>query len=229
MSHESIAAEFDAWVDRGEADSLEEHHKDVVLQVLERITIGPGQKVLDLGCGNGWATRIFGQAAPGSQGIGVDCSPKMIARAEELHVYTIRSRYEVGTFESLGFKDDFFDRVFSMEAVYYAVDLAATLAEAHRVLKPGGAIDVIVDFYKERPATEGWQAAVGVPMHYLSEADWREQFQTAGFSDVATARVIDSRGPGDPEAFEPNEWHADWESKVQTHEAGSLWISGRSR
>jgi hypothetical protein len=47
----------------------------------------------------------------------------MIARAEELHSLTIRARYEVGRFEALDFPDKKFDRVFSMEALYHAVDL----------------------------------------------------------------------------------------------------------
>lgn len=227
MSHQSIATEFDSWVGNGRADSLEEHHKDVVLQVIDKITVGAGHKVLDLGCGNGWATRIFGKIAPGSQGIGVDVSPQMIARAEELHVLTHRCRYEVGSFEELPFKDGMFERVFSMEALYYAVDVDKALAEAFRVLKSGGDIDVVIDFYKERPATEGWAEKVPVTMHFLGEDEWKQRFEKAGFTDVATERVVDSRGPGDESAFQPNEWYTSWPDKQAMHDAGSLWIRGK--
>ena len=62
----------------------------------------------------------------------------MIAKSEALHDLTSRARYERGRFEALEFSDGKFDRVFSMEALYYAVDLEQAITEIHRVLKPGG-------------------------------------------------------------------------------------------
>jgi ubiquinone/menaquinone biosynthesis C-methylase UbiE len=60
----------------------------------------------------------------------------MIARAEELHSFTIRARYELGTFEALDFPAAHFDRAFSMEALYFSPDADRALAELARVLKP---------------------------------------------------------------------------------------------
>ncbi|MDP6519779.1 MAG: methyltransferase domain-containing protein, partial [Planctomycetota bacterium] len=177
-----------------------------------------------LGCGNGWATRILGQVAPGAGAVGVDASREMIARAEELHCYTIRARYEVGKFEALDLPDARFDRVFSMEALYYAVDLDQTLAEMLRILKPGGSADIVLDFYGEAEATHGWSEALGLALNLKSEEEWRAAFAAAGFVDIATKRVIDSRGPGDEAAFEPGDCFPDWAARVAAHEAGSLWI-----
>ena len=80
----------------------------------------------------------------------------MIAQAESLHDFTYRARYETGTFESLAFPDGKFDRVFSMEALYYSVDLDSSLAEIFRVLKPGGVADIVIDCYVESAHTEHW-------------------------------------------------------------------------
>ena len=44
------------------------------------------------------------------------------------------------------------------------------------------------------------------------------------FADVTTDRVIDSRGPGDPKAFECDECVPDYEAQRALHAAGSLWI-----
>ena len=110
MSTSAIAAKFDEWADAGRDASMESGHQDVVEQVVAQLGIGPGQQILDLGCGNGWATRLLAKSAAGSGAVGVDASPKMIKRAEELHSFTIRARYEVANFDALDFKDGHFDR-----------------------------------------------------------------------------------------------------------------------
>jgi len=224
MSHEQLSSTFDQWADAGRGASMESGHGDVVDQVISAMEIRAGDKVLDLGCGTGWATRLLAKTHAGVQAVGLDVSPKMIEKAEEEHSYTIRARYEVGPFEHLEHKDGEFQRVFSMEALYYAVDLEQTLAEIHRVLAPGGTADVVVDFYADNPGTQSWAAGVGVPMHWLSEAEWAAAFRKAGFAEVETKRVVDRRGPGDEAAFEPNKWYATWAEKRAVHDAGSLWI-----
>lgn len=224
MSQEKIATTFTEWADAGRDRDMEQGHHDVVQQVIDSLDVKPGQQILDLGCGNGWATRILAKLGPGVQSVGVDVAPGMIARAEALHSYTIRARYERMPFESLDFKDGHFDRVFSMEALYYATDLEQALTETARVLKSGGEADVVVDFYAESDVTARWPELVGIPMQRLSEAEWKAAFERASFDTVETKRVVDSRGPGSEADFEPSEWYANWAEKVARHEAGSLWI-----
>ncbi|HUR29113.1 MAG TPA: methyltransferase domain-containing protein, partial [Planctomycetota bacterium] len=159
---------------------------------------------------------LLAKSAAGATAIGVDVSPKMIERAEALHSLTIRARYELATFEELGFKDAKFDRVFSMEALYYAVDLERALREACRVLKPGGRADVIVDVYAESPSTAAWPTKTGLAMHFLSTAQWSAAFERAGFENVVTERVREAATsrPVDP-------------AHAASKSAGSLWISAR--
>ena len=224
MSHERIRETFDAWAASGRAEGMEQGHGDVVRQVVARMRFRPGEKILDLGCGNGWATRLLAKSAPGATAVGVDAAPAMVARAEERTPYTIRARYEVAAFEALPFADRSFDRIFSMEAIYYAVDLDRALAECARLLVPGGAIDIVIDCYAERPSTRAWSALVGLPMHCISEQEWKARLERAGFGGVELARVVDSRGPGEREGFAPSAHSPDWETHVALHEAGSLWL-----
>ena len=226
MSNDKVVETFDKWADEGRDKGLEENHGDVVKQVIEKMQLAPGEKVLDLGCGNGWATRLIAQANAGVQAIGVDSSPKMIARADELHSFTIRSRYDFGSIEALEFKDDEFDRVFSMEALYYVDDLEKTLAESFRVLKSGGKAEILVDYYEESPASADWGEVMGLKLHRLSEAGWKSALEAAGFTAVTTSRVIDSRGPGNEADFQGDECESTWDKKVALHEAGTLWIHG---
>lgn len=227
MSHDSIRTTFDSWADQGHGESMEQEHGDVVAQVLSRLNVRPGFQILELGCGVGWTTRKLASAAPGVQAIGVDASPKMIARAEELSSLRIRARYECGTFEQLEFPDGKFDLAFSMEALYYAVDLERALAEICRVLKPGGDAHAVLDYYEGRAGTEHWSDQIGLTMHRLEEAGWRAAFEAAGFEAVETERVRDSRGPGDEAEWKAGRCDKDWPSHVAYHEAGSLWVHGR--
>jgi ubiquinone/menaquinone biosynthesis C-methylase UbiE len=229
MTHDRIATTFDTWARNGRAESMEQGHGDVVRQVIARMRFNAGDQILDLGCGNGWATRLLAKSAAGASAVGVDVAPAMVARAEELTSYTIRAKYEIARFESLPFRDASFDKAFSMEAVYYSVDLDRTLSEIVRVLKPGGSADLVVDCFAESPSTRGWSAVVGLPMHCLSSSEWHDKLERAGFARIELMRVIDSRGPGDPQQFKPSEHCKDWNARVALHEAGSLWMHAEKR
>jgi ubiquinone/menaquinone biosynthesis C-methylase UbiE len=226
MSHDRIAEVFDTWAKSGRAEAMESGHGDVVRQVLAKMSFRAGQQILDLGCGNGWATRLLAKSAAGSSAVGVDVAPAMVARAEEVSSLTIRARYEVARFENLPFRDAAFDKAFSMEAIYYAIDLDRALAEVHRVLKPNGTVDFVLDCFAESASTKGWSALVGLHMHCLSESSWREALTRAGFGKVESKRVIDSRGPGDRAQFKPSAHCPDWETQAALHAAGSLWVHG---
>jgi len=227
MSHEATTKTFDAWAAAGRDAEMEAEHGDVVRQVQARMQQMAGERILDLGCGNGWATRLLARAAPGATAIGVDASPAMIERAEALHSFTIRARYEVAAFEALPFDDAKFERVFSMEAIYYAADLEQALSEIARVLAPGGRVDLVLDYHKDSPHTECWAAAMGVPVHWLSGDEWRAALERAGLVDVTVERVVDSRGPGPEADFEPSHCYADFATWKAIREAGSLWLSAR--
>jgi ubiquinone/menaquinone biosynthesis C-methylase UbiE len=227
MGHETTAKTFDAWAAAGFDAEMEVEHGDVVRQVQGRMQQQAGERILDLGCGNGWATRLLARSAPGATAIGVDASPAMVARAEALHSLTIRARYEVAAFEALPFGDGKFERVFSMEAIYYAADLERALGEIARVLAPGGRVDLVLDFYQESPHTKSWECAMGVPVHWLSTADWKARLERAGLVDVRAERVVDSRGPGPEADFEPSHCYGDYATWKAIREAGSLWLSAR--
>jgi SAM-dependent methyltransferase len=227
MSHEPVSRTFDQWAADGLDAAMEIEHGDVVRQVLRRLEPAAGEQILDLGCGNGWATRLLAKAAPGATAVGVDVAPAMVARAEDLHSLTIRARYEVAAFEALPFGDARFDRAFSMEALYYAHDLDRALEEVHRVLRPGAPLDAVIDYYKESPQTASWECAFGVPVLWLGQDEWRVRLERAGFEDVRFERVVDSRGAGDEASFEPSHCYSDYATWKAIREAGSLWIHAR--
>ena len=67
MSQDRVREEFDDWADRGRDAGMEDAHGDVAKQVIDAMDVAPGEKILDLGCGNGWATRLLAQKNAGTQ------------------------------------------------------------------------------------------------------------------------------------------------------------------
>ena len=76
---ERLKNEFNRWADDGEGAKMERHHLDITEKTMRRMNLRPGERVLDLGCGSGWATRLLARVvSEGPQGfgqvVGVDIS-----------------------------------------------------------------------------------------------------------------------------------------------------------
>jgi trans-aconitate methyltransferase len=99
--------------------------------VLELLAAQPGERILDLGCGDGQLTQRI--AAAGAAVTGVDASADMarVARSAGITV-------DEANAEALPYADASFDAVFSNAALHWVRNQDAMLAEVHRVLKPGG-------------------------------------------------------------------------------------------
>lgn len=98
--------------------------------VLAWLDVQPGERVLDLGCGDGTLTEKI--SARGADVTGIDASPEMLDKARERGL-----RVVLGNAEALPF-DGEFDAVFSNAALHWVRDQDAMLAGVHRALKPGG-------------------------------------------------------------------------------------------
>ena len=151
-------------------------------------SLEPGQTVLDLGSGAGIDCFLAAkQVGATGKVIGVDMTPEMIARAranaEEGDYRNVEFR--LGEIESLPVGDASVDVIISNCVLNLVPAKERALAEAYRVLKPGGRI-VVSDMVSERPVPEvleGNLDAVAACLPTLRER-YLEQFREAGFSDV---------------------------------------------
>jgi SAM-dependent methyltransferase len=95
-----------------------------------------GKRVLDLGCGSGPYSLVF--AKRGASVVGLDLSETMVSIAREKS-RGLNADFRVADIrDPLPFNSDEFDLVFSATALHYVDDLATTIAEVARVMKPGG-------------------------------------------------------------------------------------------
>jgi trans-aconitate methyltransferase len=100
------------------------------MPVFSLLALEPGERVLDLGCGDGTLTATLAQT--GATVTGVDASHEMIAAARALGLDAW-----VMDAHALAF-DREFDAVFSNAALHWMTDPDAVLAGVRRALKPGG-------------------------------------------------------------------------------------------
>jgi arsenite methyltransferase len=127
--------------------------------VANPFALGPlaaGERVLDLGSGAGTDSLVAAQmVAPGGSVTGVDMTPEMLAkaRAAAAEMGAENVEFMEAEAESLPFENERFDVVISNGVIDLVPDKDAVFSEIHRVLVPGGRIQV-ADVTIQNPVSE---------------------------------------------------------------------------
>jgi arsenite methyltransferase len=146
------------------------NRRDVVRRrrlVGEAVAVQPGEHVLDVGCGPGFYVKeLLDQVGVDGSVTGVDVSRAMLAvAAQRVEEHENIAFYEAEA-TTLPVPDGAFDAALSVQVLEYVPDVAAALAEIHRVLRPGGRIVIWdVDW-----ATVSWNTADQARMQRMLDA-----------------------------------------------------------
>lgn len=192
-ANEKLRIEFNDWAKQGRGEEMEAHHGYIAGQTIARMALQPGDRVLDLGCGAGWATCLLARAVEGGPGmaVGQDISDEMVARARAASVHVENVLFSVGASDEIPWRDEYFEKVLSIESFYYCPDQEAVLREVYRVLVPGGRLFILLNLYKENPYSLRWVDQLKVPVHARSEVEYEAMLRAQGFTGVAVEHIPD--------------------------------------
>lgn len=115
------------------------------LVAIERLSLGSGDRFLDLGCGPGAAVEHA--MSTGAEAAGIDPSPPMVERASKR---APGADVRVGSAEDIPFPDDRFTAALAVSTYHHWADPAAGLAEVGRVLAPDGRLLIVERKLKRR-------------------------------------------------------------------------------
>jgi SAM-dependent methyltransferase len=114
------------------------------IDALIAAVVRPGQRVLDVACGTGFATRAASTVAgSGGSVAAVDINPGMIDKARS-HPIVGDVQWHVASALELPFEDESFEAVICQQGLQFFPTPAAGLAEMHRVLRLGGSLGATV-------------------------------------------------------------------------------------
>ncbi len=113
-----------------------------VRTVLAYLNPQSGDRILDCGCGRGFYLLFLGRLVPGCRLYGLDRETEVLRQAQR-HLPPGVSLVR-GDVCHLPFPGDFFDKVILSEVLEHLPDDRAGLAEAYRVLRPGGLLAITV-------------------------------------------------------------------------------------
>jgi MPBQ/MSBQ methyltransferase len=144
-----------------------------------------GLDTLDAGAGTGFTTEGIVEHVDPARVTMLDQSPHQLARAERKPALEACRRL-LGDAERLPFADDAFDRYVSAGSIEYWPEPQRAIAEAYRVLRPGGVGLVIGPV---RPGNPVLRRLAETWMLFPGEAEYREWFERAGFADVELREI----------------------------------------
>lgn len=173
--------------------------------VADAVGIEPGTRLLDVGCGSGEFAALA--AGRGAVVHGIDAAQAMIALARDV---VPGADMRVGTLERLPWPAGAFDVVTGFNAWQFAPDMSGALAEAARVLAPGGRVAVCNwgaahrnDLYPvTRFVQELHPAPTLVPRRPVGEPGVLEDLlRAAGLTPTASGEVAVPYAPPDRETL----------------------------
>lgn len=161
-------------------EDVERPNERRIWHALRELTPLAGMRILDLGCGAGWAVRMM-LARGAERAVGLDFSATALGLARR-HTPGAGWVHADGT--TLPFADASFDRVYSHGSMEHFPDVRRGFAEVHRVLRPGGlAVTVVPNFYVRTEQPLEFRATAG---------GWRAVAESAG---LAVRRIGTDSGP----------------------------------
>ena len=187
----AAGAEFIATIAEGlEARAADPSMVPIVAAYLDAIDSGGVRHAIEIGSGTGPIARMIADRAPRAEVTGVEPSAELVSHAERLRGERPNLRFETGDGAALRHAAGTFDLAVQHTVLSHVTDAGALLAEAFRVLRPGGTLVVCDgDFSKASLAIASYDPLHAVAQHFAENfvtdryltGKLRAMSQAAGF------------------------------------------------
>lgn len=170
-------------------EKMVRQHKTETNWSLELMNIQQGDRILELGCGAGYAIKLILEKDLAEEIVGLDISPTILRSAGIRNKKAInekRVKLVQANINKLPFHNENFNTVFSIQTIYFWTDIDTTLSEISRVLKPKG---VVILTFSDGKNDETWEG-----IRDITDNQVIPSMKNAGFCDVSFVRGPDSRG-----------------------------------
>jgi SAM-dependent methyltransferase len=225
-----MVSSFEAFYRSGGAAQWERGKADVVRQVADRLMgLSASSRILDFGCGTGWAAPIL--TTQGGRYLGLDPSREGIAIAERenagpgIHFH----RMKIGEPLEGALARSQFTHVFALDTLHFVPDIESTLQSIQHALEPGGLLVMVSHLYRESRLADrviDFVTREHGYAHLLSGIQWCTLLDRNGYTHVRRYRFFDAQ-PFDPALYagQPEE-SIELAREIYERE-GALVVTGR--
>lgn len=160
----------------------------------------PGETVLDLGSGGGIDVLLSGRrVGPDGKVYGLDAAPEMIelARANAVRAGAVNVEFLQGSIEDIPLPDRHVDVVISNCVINLSADKPRVLAEAFRVLRPGGRLgvsDILAAETADPARRYAAEQRTGCVTGTVTADVYRQQLVACGFTTVVITPTVQHDG-----------------------------------
>jgi ubiquinone/menaquinone biosynthesis C-methylase UbiE len=161
--------------------------QDMQRTYLRDIDFPDNAKVLEVGCGTGAVARLLARWPKVGEVLGVDPSPYLVDRARALGAGLPNLAFEVGDGRTLGLKEASVDVVIMHTVLTHVAGPETMLAEAYRVLRPGGWLGICDGDFSTATLATGDLDPLEVCVHAFVEGFVRDRWMVRRMSGLAAA------------------------------------------
>jgi ubiquinone/menaquinone biosynthesis C-methylase UbiE len=162
-------------------------------RLVSLLNLKENQRLLDLGCGTGWAVRYAARLVnERGEFYGIDISSNMIEKAKASSGDYESVRFYQASADKLPFDSDFLDFIICSNSFHHYFSHDKVLNEVHRVLKPMGRIyimDLTADGFMGKMIDRWVKRREREHVKFYSTSEYQAMFCKAGINYVASKLV----------------------------------------
>jgi len=169
-------------------EKMVRQHRPETLWSIQQMKFHQSEKILELGCGAGFAMKLLLEQSSINKVVGLDLSQSILRSASIRNRSQIkrgRARLVQSNVNQLDFPDEYFTKAFSIHSVYFWDNLSKTILEIYRVLKPEGTILLTL--------CDGKNGEISDNIKILVEQEIIPNLKQCGFRNIQLLKGPDSR------------------------------------